>query len=80
MSGVTSCSASPLTVTAVSVASGPDLQPASRVTVTYTTMGLIRIPGVLIGQTTITRALYKCGFEGSGHAIAKTQGKWKLTD
>ena len=55
MSGVTTCGGSPLTVTAVSVASGPDLTPASKVTVTYTTMGLIPIPGLLTSQTTITR-------------------------
>src|SRR5258708_27134093 len=56
MSGVTSCGSSPLTVTAQLV-TGPDLQPASQVTVTYTTMGLIPIPGLLTGQTTIRRTV-----------------------
>ena len=56
MSGVTTCGgSSPLTVTALSVASGPDLKPASQVTVTYTTMSLIPIPGLLTRQITITR-------------------------
>ena len=51
-----SCSASPLSVTATSVASGSsaDGAAASRVTVAYTTIQLIPIPWVT-GQMTITR-------------------------
>lgn len=47
------CSASPLQVTAQSL-TGPDGQPASKVTVTYQTMQLIPIPG-LPGQLSVTR-------------------------
>jgi Flp pilus assembly protein TadG len=50
------CSGSPLKVTADSV-SGPDSAAASKVTVTYTTVGLIPIPGLLPRQSTITRVL-----------------------
>ena len=56
MSGVQSCTSSPLTVTAQKV-TGPDLKPASQVTVTYTTMGLIPIPGLLASNATITRVV-----------------------
>lgn len=52
---VTSCGAGqPVQVSAASVASGPDGAPASQVTVTYQTVPLIPIPG-LMGQMTITR-------------------------
>jgi Flp pilus assembly protein TadG len=50
-----SCSASPLTVTAQSI-TGPDNNSASKVTVTYQSIQLIPIPG-MTGQLTITRAI-----------------------
>jgi hypothetical protein len=53
---VSSCSASPLTVTAALVA-GPDGANASQVTVSYQTVPLIPIPGLLPGQATITRVV-----------------------
>ena len=53
---VTSCSGSPLTVTASSVA-GPDGGAASQVTVTYTTVSLIPIPGILPNRVTLTRTV-----------------------
>jgi hypothetical protein len=56
LSGVTSCSASPLTVTAAQV-TGPDGNHASQVTVSYQTAYLIPIPGLLPGQLTITRVV-----------------------
>lgn len=46
----------PLTVTAELI-SGPDGNSASQVTVSYQTMPLIPIPGLLPGQTTITRVV-----------------------
>jgi Flp pilus assembly protein TadG len=52
--GVSTCSADPLIVTASSV-TGPDGQPASKVAVTYQTLSLIPIPGLMLGQMTITR-------------------------
>jgi len=54
LSGVTSCSADPLIVTATPV-TGPDGRPATSVAVTYRTMSLIPIPGLIVGQMTITR-------------------------
>jgi hypothetical protein len=51
-----SCSASPLIVTATSV-TGPDSQPASQVTVQYTTVGLIPIPGLLEKSATFYRVV-----------------------
>jgi Flp pilus assembly protein TadG len=52
--GVTTCTSNP-TVTATAV-TGPDLQPASQVTVTYQSISLIPIPGLLTKQFTITRS------------------------
>jgi Flp pilus assembly protein TadG len=52
----TTCSAAPLVVTATLLA-GPDGSPASQVAVTYTTLVMIPIPGLLTGQTTIRRAV-----------------------
>src|SRR5260370_1043849 len=54
--GVTTCSGSPLTVTLSSV-TGPDAGLASQVTVTYTTIPLVPIPGLLPNQVTITRTV-----------------------
>ncbi len=53
VNGLTGCSAAPLIVTASSV-TGVDGNPASSVSVTYTTSQLIPIPG-LTGKTTVTR-------------------------
>lgn len=55
-STLTTCSASPLTVSATAV-TGPDSGSASLVSVTYTTVVLIPIPGLLPKQSTITRTL-----------------------
>jgi Flp pilus assembly protein TadG len=52
--GVTGCSASPVMVTATQVI-GPDGAIASKVAVTYTTIPLIPIPGLLTKQSTVTR-------------------------
>ena len=49
LSGVTTCSASPLTVTATAVA-GPDGSNASQVVVTYQTLRLVPIPGICRGN------------------------------
>jgi Flp pilus assembly protein TadG len=54
---VTTTTASPITVTATSVALGPDNQPATMVTAVYTTPTLIPIPGILPGSLTITRSV-----------------------
>lgn len=51
---VTTCDALPLVVSADPV-TGPDNAAASRVTVTYQTVPLIPIPGMLSGRLTITR-------------------------
>jgi hypothetical protein len=48
------CTTSPLVVSASS-GTGPDGQTAYTVSVTYTTLSLIAIPGVLPNQVTITR-------------------------
>jgi Flp pilus assembly protein TadG len=53
-SGVTSCAGSPVVVT-VRALNGPDGRPASEVTVTFTTVRLIPIPGLLRDQATFTR-------------------------
>jgi Flp pilus assembly protein TadG len=53
-SQVTNCSASPLVVTATSTSTGPDNQPASSVTVTYTLTGMVPIPGLLRSSNTIS--------------------------
>jgi Flp pilus assembly protein TadG len=51
---VTSCSALPVTITAVAV-TGVDGQPATRVRVTYQSMMLIPIPKIFGGQFKVTR-------------------------
>ena len=56
-SSLTTCTASPLVVTATYVASGPDGGAATSVTVTYTTPQLIPIPGLLPGILTINRTV-----------------------
>ena len=56
VSGIITCNAAPLVVTAVSVA-GPDSAQASQVTVTYQTPVLIPIPLLLSGQMSITRVV-----------------------
>jgi Flp pilus assembly protein TadG len=53
---VTSCGASPLVVTATST-TGSDGNPASLVSVTYTSLAMIPIPGLLTGQFTVTRTV-----------------------
>jgi hypothetical protein len=55
LSGVTTCGAVPLIVTAVSLPAGPDGQEATSVTVTYRTAAMIPIPGLLTGRLDITR-------------------------
>ena len=55
LAGMSSCT-SPLTVTATLV-TGPDGSNASQVTVSYQTVPLIPIPGLLPGQITITRTV-----------------------
>src|SRR5262249_32014873 len=52
---LTSCGATPLTVTA-SLITGPDSSDAAKVTVIYQTPSLIPIPGMLAKQFTITRS------------------------
>jgi len=54
LSGVSTCGASPLTVTASSV-TGTDGSPATSVSVTYSGVGLIPIPGLLVGRLNVTR-------------------------
>ena len=55
-SGITTCTALPVMVTATSV-TGPDGSPASSVSVTYQTVPLVPIPGLLSKQVTITRSV-----------------------
>jgi Flp pilus assembly protein TadG len=55
LQGQSSCTGA-LTVTAALV-TGPDGNNASQVTVSYQTVSLIPIPGLLPGQTTITRVV-----------------------
>ena len=55
VNGLTSCGAVPLVVTATSV-TGVDGNPATSVSVAYTTSQLIPIPG-LTGKTTLTRVV-----------------------
>lgn len=50
------CPSTNPTVTAASITSGPGGAPASRVTVTYTSITLIPIPGLLRKQFTVTRS------------------------
>jgi hypothetical protein len=54
--GVTTCSGNPVSVTATAL-TGPDGASASKVAVTYTTISLIPIPGLLPKQMTITRTV-----------------------
>jgi Flp pilus assembly protein TadG len=54
MRDVTGCGASPLTVQASSV-TGPDGNPATSVSVTYSGNNLVPIPGLLMGQLNVTR-------------------------
>jgi Flp pilus assembly protein TadG len=59
-SGVTSCGANPLIVTATSVAAASSADgsaAASSVSVTYQTITLIPIPGILMGSYTFTRTV-----------------------
>ena len=51
---LTDCSNSTLTVTADAV-NGPDLKPATSVSVTYRGVNLIPIPGLLTGRLSFTR-------------------------
>jgi Flp pilus assembly protein TadG len=51
---VTSCGSLPVQVTATAI-TGVDGAPASRVSVTYETVPLIPIPGLLTGRFTLTR-------------------------
>jgi Flp pilus assembly protein TadG len=53
---VTTCSGNPVSVTATSVI-GPDSATSSQVTVTYGTISLIPIPGLIPGQFTLTRSV-----------------------
>ncbi len=53
---LTGCAALPLTVSATQVA-GPDSAPAARVDVTYRTISLIPLPGMLAKQFTVTRSV-----------------------
>ena len=54
LNNVTTCAALPLTVTATAV-SGPDGANASQVVVTYQTVQLVPIPGLLPGRYTFAR-------------------------
>jgi Flp pilus assembly protein TadG len=54
LQGVTTCTAAPLTVTATAV-TGPDGANASQVVVSYQTLQLIPIPGLLAGRFTFSR-------------------------
>jgi hypothetical protein len=60
--GTPTCAASPVIVTAVQAGPGqtvasPDNQVASQVAVTYTTIGLIPIPGLLASSATFYRVV-----------------------
>ena len=56
VSGLSSCGAAPLIVTAAS-ATGPDGNSATSVSVTYRSALLIPIPGILMGQLNVTRSV-----------------------
>ncbi|PWU09694.1 MAG: hypothetical protein C5B51_05870 [Terriglobia bacterium] len=56
MSGVNNCDSSPLTVQATSV-TGPDGNPATNVSVTYSGNNLVPIPGLLMGKLNVTRTV-----------------------
>jgi Flp pilus assembly protein TadG len=55
VTGLANCSNSTLTVTAVYLPAGPDLKPATSVSVTYQGASLIPIPGLLMGRLNFTR-------------------------
>jgi Flp pilus assembly protein TadG len=54
VAGLSSCSATPLTVTAAAV-TGPDGKPATSVSISYQSISLIPIPGLLQSQLNVTR-------------------------
>ncbi|HWB83786.1 MAG TPA: TadE family protein [Bryobacteraceae bacterium] len=56
LGSLTTCDASPLVVSATSVA-GPDGGSATSVSVTYTGYSLVPIPGLLVGTLSITRTV-----------------------
>lgn len=57
-SGVTTCSAAPITVTAsLGTGTGPDGGNMTTVTATYTSPQLIPIPGLIPGQLTIVKTV-----------------------
>ena len=56
VSGLTGCSGTPLNVTA-SLVTGPDGANAAQVTVTYQSVSMIPLPGMLTKQFTITRSV-----------------------
>jgi len=56
LSGLSTCSASPLTLTATSV-TGVDGQPAAQISIAYRGLNLFPIPGLLIGQLNVTRTV-----------------------
>lgn len=55
VNGLANCDNLPVIVTATLVPSGPDGSPASSVSVTYQTILMIPIPGLMTGQFTVTR-------------------------
>jgi Flp pilus assembly protein TadG len=63
VTGTPTCAASPLIVTAAQLGPGQantnsaDLQQASQITLQYTTVGLIPIPGLLQGSATVYRVV-----------------------
>ena len=63
VTGTPTCSASPVIVTAAQLGPGQtntnsaDLQQASQITLQYTTVGLIPIPGLLKGSATVYRVV-----------------------
>jgi Flp pilus assembly protein TadG len=56
VTNLSSCNATPLTVTATSV-TGPDSSNAASVSVTYQGVSLIPIPGLLMGRLNVTRSV-----------------------
>jgi len=55
---VTTCTSSPITVSAsYSASGGPDGGPMTTVSGTYTTTQMVPIPGVVAGQVTVTRTV-----------------------
>jgi Flp pilus assembly protein TadG len=53
-SGLTTCGATPVVVTAAKI-TGPDGAVATKVTLTYSSISLVPIPGLLAKQFTVTR-------------------------